>query len=71
MPALVVKDLFLQSIEALENVLHYAFGAGVQRLDLVSKRAIRRRPRQAAENAATDVSTDVGATGYGLGFDAI
>ena len=34
------KDLFLQSIQALQDVLHQGFGAGVQRLDLIGERAI-------------------------------
>ena len=34
------KDLFLQSIQALQDVLHQGLGAGVQRLDLIGERAV-------------------------------
>ena len=33
----VGEDLFLQSIEALQNVLDHAFGGGGQHLDLIGE----------------------------------
>ena len=38
--SLAGKDLFPQSIQALQDVLHQGLGAGVQRLDLIGERAV-------------------------------